>query len=47
MQHWSKELTAAKEVQVEVVQGGTHFLTANKPVEVDAFLEAFVTRNSA
>lgn len=47
MREWTKELSGASSLQVEVVEGGTHFLTASHPDKVDDFLLAFVNKSGA
>lgn len=41
MHSWASQLTGAK-VQIEVVEGGTHFLSATSPAVVDGFVEKWL-----
>lgn len=44
MQSWAAQLTGSKSVEIEVVQDGTHFLSATSPKVVNKFVEAFLGR---
>lgn len=42
MQKWAAELTSASPLRIEVVEEGTHFLTANKPEFVNKIVVEFL-----
>lgn len=47
MQSWAAELKGAKEVKIQVVQEGTHFLSATSPDLINSLTLEFLTRSES